>query len=296
MIENFKNYLQQKHFRESTIIGHVKNISYFIKWIHDNQLYEVENITQNNVLEYVQYEQRRNLDVATINIRLGSISKYFEFLKVESLVTRNPARTLRIKGKIKTITEQPLKYADLEALYFEYKKLNKVVANNVKESVYLAHQRNIIIVGLLVWQGLKSDELKKLEVNDINLDEGKIYVPSSARGNSRTLQLHAQQVVHMHTYLHGGIRDQMKKKDDKLFAARTSDIIQALLEELKGLNPIIKNAQHIRASVILYWLKQYNKRQVQYMAGHKYIDSTERYAIQETDSLTDLLVKHHPFG
>ncbi len=296
MIENFKNYLQQKHFRESTIVGHLRNISYFIKWINDNQLYEVENITQNNLLEYVQYEQKRNIEVATINTRLTTISKYFEFLKEESLVSRNPARTLKIKGKIKTITEQPLKYAELEALYFEYKKLNKVVANSVKKSAYLAHQRNIIIVGLLVWQGLKSDELKKLEVNDINLDEGKIYVPSSARGNSRTLQLHAQQVVHMHTYLHGGIRDQMKKKGDKLFAARTCDIVQHLLEELKGLNPIIKNAQHIRASVILYWLKQYNKRQVQYMAGHKYIDSTEKYAVQETDSLTDLLVKHHPFG
>jgi site-specific recombinase XerD len=296
MIEDFKNYLQQRHFRESTIIGHLKNASLFLRWIENVGLYEAENITQNNLLEYVQYEQKRNIDVATINTRLTTISKYFEFLKAESLVTRNPARTLRIKGKIKTITEQPLKYADLEALYFEYKKLNKVVANNVKESVYLAHQRNIIIVGLLVWQGLHSGELEKLEVSHINLDEGKIYVPSTARSNSRTLQLHAQQVVQLHTYLHGGIREQMKMKGDKLFAARTADIVNALLEELKGLNPIIKNAQHIRASVILYWLKQYNKRQVQYMAGHKYIDSTEKYAVQETDSLTDLLVKHHPFG
>jgi site-specific recombinase XerD len=32
------------------------------------------------------------------------------------------------------------------------------------------------------------------------------------------------------------------------------------------------------------------------MAGHKYIDSTERYAVQQTDTLKDLLVKHHPFG
>jgi site-specific recombinase XerD len=292
-MEPFKNYLQQRNFRESTINGHLQNISYFIKWINDNQFYEVENITQNNLLEYVQHEQKRNIDVATINNILTSISKYFEYLKEEKIVSRNPARTLRIRGKVKTITEQPLKYADLEALYFAYKKIEKITIKNLQERVTITHQRNIIIVGLLVWQGLHSGELEKLEVNHINLDEGKIYIPSGARSNSRTLQLHVQQVVQLHTYLHGGVHTM---HNNKLFKGRMCDIVQALLEELKGLNPIIKNAQHIRASVILNWLKQYNKRQVQYMAGHRYIDSTERYAIQETDSLTDLLVKHHPFG
>ncbi len=72
--------------------------------------------------------------------------------------------------------------------------------------------------------------------------------------------------------------------------------ISLLSEELKGINPQIKNAQHIRASVILYWLRQHNKRQVQYMAGHKYIHSTEAYEVQELETLTDQLTKHHPFG
>lgn len=43
------------------------------------------------------------------------------------------------------------------------------------------------------------------------------------------------------------------------------------------------------------FLKQHNKRQVQYMAGHKYISSTEAYVIQEMDTLQDELSKHHPF-
>jgi site-specific recombinase XerD len=296
MMEQFKEYLQQMRYRESTVNGHVQNIGYFLQWVNDNQLYEMENVQHKNLLEYVQHEQKRNIDVATINLRLSSISKYFDYLKTKNIITRNPARTLRIKGKLKTITEQPLKYAELEQLYFAYKQLNKEAASNVKEAVELAHQRNIIVVGLLVWQGLHSGELEKLEVNHINLDEGKIYIPSTARSNSRELKLHVQQVIHLHSYLHGGIREKLKSKNDKLFAARCADIVQHLIEELKGINPIIKNAQHIRASVILYWLKQYNKRQVQYMAGHKYIDSTERYAMQQTDTLTDLLTKHHPFG
>jgi integrase/recombinase XerD len=295
-MEQFRDYLQSKRYRQSTINGHLQNAGYFMQWTENNQLYEAENITHKNLLEYVQYEQKRNLDTATINLRLSSISIYFEFLKEQGTIARNPARTLRIKGKLKKITEQPLTYQQLEELYFTYRQLDKEAANNVKEAVELAHQRNIIIVGLLIWQGLHSGELEKLEISHINLDEGKIYIPGGARSNSRELKLHAQQILTLHTYLNGGVREKLKSKGDKLFAARCYDIIQWLTEELKGINPQIKNAQHIRASVILYWLKQYNKRQVQYMAGHKYIDSTERYAVQQTDTLKDLLVKHHPFG
>jgi site-specific recombinase XerD len=295
-MNEFRNYLIERRYRESTINGHLQNIGYFLQWAEANQLYEIENVQHKNLLEYVQHEQRRNLDTATINLRLQSISLYFEFLKQDGGIIRNPARTLRIKGKLKKITEQPLNYEELEKLYYEYKQLQREVPNNIKEVVELTHQRNIIIVGLLVWQGLHSGELERLEVNHIRLDEGKIYIPSAARSNSRELRLHPQQILSLHTYLHGGLRDKLKPKADELFTARCYDLTQSITEELKGINPQIKNALHIRASVILYWLRQYNKRQVQYMAGHKYIDSTERYAVQETDTLKDLLAKHHPFG
>jgi hypothetical protein len=68
------------------------------------------------------------------------------------------------------------------------------------------------------------------------------------------------------------------------------------MEEIQGLNPIVTNALHIRGSVILNWLKIHSKRQVQYMAGHKYISNKEKYAAQEVEDLQDALSKHHPFG
>jgi site-specific recombinase XerD len=296
MIENFKDYLIARRFMQSTINGHLLNVGYFIKWVEENGLYEVENINYTNLLEYVQYEQKKNKDVSTINLRISSISKYFEFLKEENLITRNPARTLRIKGKAKTIIQNPLKYDELLSLYNGYKSIEKAVPNHIKEKSELAHQRNIIITGLLIWQGLHSGELEKLEVNHVNLNDGIIYIPSTARSNSRELKLSSQQIITLHTYIHGGIRDKFKPQAEELFIGNLHNIINLLLEELKGINLQIKNAQHIRASVILYWLRQHNKRQVQYMAGHKYIHSTEAYEVQELETLTDQLTKHHPFG
>src|ERR1019366_319358 len=126
MTEKFKEYLQQqRRYRQSTVNGHLQNIGYFLKWIEINGLQEVENVQYNDLLNYVQYEQQRNKDVSTINLRISSISKYFEFLKEEGTVNRNPARTLRIKGKVKTVIQNPLKYEELLNLYTSYKALEK---------------------------------------------------------------------------------------------------------------------------------------------------------------------------
>lgn len=296
MIEQFKEYLQQKRFRESTINAHCLNAGYFLRWIENNGLHEAENMQYTDLLNYVQYEQKRNKDVSTINLRISSISKYFEFLKEEGLVNRNPARTLRIKGKAKTIIQNPLKYDELQNLYNGYKSITKEVPAHIQEKSTLAHQRNIIITGLLIWQGLHSGELEKLEVNHVNLNDGIIYIPSTARSNSRELKLSTQQILTLHSYIHGGTRDKLKPQGEELLPGNLHNTVSLLSEELKGINPQIKNAQHIRASVILYWLRQHNKRQVQYMAGHKYIHSTEAYEVQELETLTDQLTKHHPFG
>jgi site-specific recombinase XerD len=296
MIESFKDYLIARRFMQSTINGHLQNVGYFLKWIENNGLHEAENLQYTDLLNYVNYEQKQNKDVSTINLRISSISKYFEFLKEEGFVNRNPARTLRIKGKAKTIIQNPLSYDELLQLYNNYKALEKIVPSHIKEKTALAHQRNIIIVGLLIWQGLHSGELEKLETTHVNLNEGIIYIPSTTRSNSRELKLSSQQIITLHTYIHGSIRDKFKPQAEELFIGNLHNIINLLLEELKGINPQIKNAQHIRASVILYWLRQHNKRQVQYMAGHKYIHSTEAYEVQELETLTDQLEKHHPFG
>ena len=293
-LQAFKEYLQQKRFRESTVNAHLQNIGYFLKWTAASGLCEVENVQYNDLLNYVQYEQGQNKDVSTINLRISSISKYFEFLKQEGSVSRNPARTLRIRGKVKTVIQNPLKYDELLNLYNSYKALQKESLHQHKTD--LAHSRNIIIVGLLIWQGLHSGELGKLEVNHVNLSEGIIYIPSTARSNSRELKLSTQQILTLHSYIHCGVRDQLKPKGDELLVGNLHNTINLLTEELKGIYPQIKNALHIRSSVILHWLRQHNKRQVQYMAGHKYITSTEMYQVQELETLTEQLSKHHPFG
>jgi len=223
-----------------------------------------------------------------MNIRINSIRKYFEHLIEEGQIENNPVRRLRIKGAIQKIIVSPLTYTELESLYQEYVKPKDRYR---EEKHKLAHQRDGIILGLMIWQGIHSGELRKIETGHVNLDEGIIYIPSTRRSNGRELKLDSRQIVALHGYL-----TQASFKGEKLFDIHPANTVQSLVGSLKGINPIIKNAGHIRASVILHWIKMYNKRQVQYMIGHKHISSTEKYEVQELETLTDQLMKHHPFS
>lgn len=134
--------------------------------------------------------------------------------------------------------------------------------------------------------------------------------------NGRTLKLEAFQIIELHEYmtvtrvniLAGRTEERPGRKPKE---TKTTEQISQLFISMNGsenlknsllhfnyalrkLNPNYKNAVQIRQSVITQWLKEKDLRTVQYMAGHKYVGSTERYQTSNLEDLKDALNKHHP--
>ena len=57
---------------------------------------------------------------------------------------------------------------------------------------------------------------------------------------------------------------------------------------------MLLNTKQIRASVITKWLKQYNLRETQYLAGHRYISTTEGYQQNDMEGLSEEINMYHP--
>ena len=72
--------------------------------------------------------------------------------------------------------------------------------------------------------------------------------------------------------------------------------IHHLFNALKKINPKIKSPTQIRTSTISHLQKSIPIRKLQYMAGHKYISSTERYRKNNTDELYRQLELFHPLN
>ena len=156
------------------------------------------------------------------------------------------------------------------------------------------------MLGLLVYQGVTTDEIARLEAADIRLREGKVFIHGTSRSNERWLKLEAVQVVDLQRYLaaHRFKAGTLLAGQKKGFTSTRNIVnqINSIMRQLRRLNPKVRSALQLRSSVIAGWLKQYNLRQVQYMAGHKYVSSTQRYQVSDLEALQCSLRKHHPMG
>jgi integrase/recombinase XerD len=304
-LKGFRTYLQELGNGENTIRQKVNYTGYFLTWLEKENLYPNET-RYNDLLNFIDYCKLEGKSNKHINCKLRSIRNFYEYLKKQNPQVTNPALNLHLKGVKQKLPSNIIGFAGLEKLYQSFKTTDN------------RSKRNKIILSLLIYQGVTTEELGRLETNHLKLKKGKIYIPGNRRRNSRNLELKPFQILELHEYLsetRPAILNEITaprpaRKPDKINKTQIEDqlfisingsenIKNSLLHMFRAIrktNPEILNPKQIRASVITYWLKNHNLRQVQYMAGHKYVSSTERYQMNNLDNLQSKLEKYHPLN
>ena len=296
-MNDFKTHLIKKEYSNNTIHQIERNTLEFINYCKNVDI-EKEQVNFQTVLAFIETLQKRGVKPQTVNIKLGSIKKYYEYLKQYGYVKTNPIDRINQKGTPQTIITNALTNEQLQAIYSRYAQEKTYREKRVK----LIHQRNTVIVGLLIYQGLHAGELTAMQLQDIDVNTATIFVRAGKRSNERHLKLQPNQMLPIYKYLNETL-PQLQTNNSSLsthhlplFTGNLNNVVSYIINELKGLFPQIQNAGHIRASVILNWMKLYDKRQTQYLIGHRYISSTEKYQQQDLQSLTDMMKSFHPFG
>ena len=303
-LEKFSEWLIIKGHTSGTANSFTNTAERFLKWLQEQNI-ETENASYNDVVAYVSYQKKRGNKQRTVQININSIKHFYNFLQAEDAVRENPASNVIIRGIKRKILHEILSTEELETIYKSYsteikhEQGKKVPSQQNKE---LARKRNKIILGLIIYQGIRTEELAKLELQDLQLREGKINIQRSRRTEGRLMKLEAHQVYDLIDYVQT-IRKQIlevtKKQSNKVFiSVGTSlnfhNIMQKLMKLINTQHPKIKDIKQIRTSIISNWLKLYNLRKVQYMAGHRYVSSTEAYQINNLEDLQDDIKKYHP--
>jgi len=308
---SFKTYLQSLGLSKSTIHHYNSYIIDFISWL-DADNTEIENSTAKEITAYLSHLKNKGQSNFTRSIRLKVISHFMNYQIQHNHRTDNPAKNLKLRGTKQKKLYPILSKQELEQLYNTYKvpDENDEKSNRNWFTAYrLSKQRNKAILSLLVNQGLTTAEITRLKVNDLKLKEGTIYMTGSRKSNERILELKPNQIMELMEYAlqtrQMFIPYQEDENTKRLFlsvpsagkkeANDTLQIFKGLTNEIKNTNPKIINFKQVRTSVITHWLKQYNLRQVQYMAGHRYVSSTEAYLVNQMEDLQADIDKFHPF-
>jgi site-specific recombinase XerD len=285
-MNSFEEYRNKNGYSTKSIRVQNSHINRLKAWCI-NQNINLEEISYNQALQFIDSERNRGILNQSIIREINSIRIYFDYLLASGTIRQNIIKRIRIRQSGKKVLPETLSPQQLENIYQSFMSLPQW--EHRTKTAKLLHQRNIVILGLLVYQGMDSGEIGKLETSHINLREGKIYIPSTRKSNARTLKLQANQILPITSYI------EEFNPNPFLFQARKhSDMICKIVKQAKKEHPEIKDSRQIRASVIMNWLKTNNMRQVQYMAGHKSIRSTEQYRNHDLTDLTKQLELFHP--
>lgn len=292
-MKSFKDYLVLKQFSESTIKIYENGVKEFLEWT-DKHHYQEENIRYADLMSYIKHTHKKGKSKLNVQHQLLAVRHYFNYLVKAGKMKSNPAQGVYVRGIARRLPHDLAEYDELMKLYESYR---------VKD---IRDQRNKLILGLLIFQALTIEELETLEPDHINLREGKITIIGTDRTNERVLKLEASQMFELQEYLNKtrsrilyGPKVNEPEKITQLITGMEggttlSGEVAWMMRRLK--HPKIRQASHIRASVIAEWTRRHDVRIVQYMSGHKYVSSTERYQSTNLEDLKEQLRKHHPLG
>lgn len=288
MNKNLENYLSQ-YYAKSTIKAYVREISIYL-----NNTKNAENYTYSDILNYIGLVRSRYSNARTIHRMLAAIKIYYQYLCFEQMRKDNPAQSIVLRDK-------PSKDVQLQDL-FTLKELEKLI-HYKKERIACLAQRNKVLMSLLIYQALTPTEAEKVQLIDLNLEAGTLYIAENAKNNSRTLALKSNQILLFQNYLLVSRKALLKEQKSDFFLVSqcgknmpAGDITKHIRRYYKdAFLPRKVSARSIRQSVITQLLKEKNDlRIVQVFAGHKYPSATEKYRQSNVEALQVALETYHP--
>ncbi len=290
---DFSEYLKYQHRHASTTIkGTESAVRRFLRWAPANGV-STEDTSHKEIMKYTRYLADAGNNQHSIYSNLNALSHYFSYQIFLGEGSINPIKAIKIQGIKRETLYDILSPEELREMYRSYPSETPI------------DTRSRVIIGLYVFQGIHTGELNKIEVHHVDLQRLKILIPSSRRSKSRILNLDPEQLYDLQEYLYK-VRDIMLQETQKetlqLIVSmgsshNTNNLLDKLMKRLEKRCPqLTGGAKQIRASVITQWLKQYDLRKTQRLAGHKFLSSTERYEAYTYEGLREDLEVFHPVG
>ena len=274
----FNEYLERQGFSVSTCRNYSQRSAEYQSWL-DSWEITAEEVQYEDLLSFLETLEKKGLSNRSRQSYMAVIRHYYRYLIAEKLADSNPALGLHVKSR------RLLPNGLLEA-----KELNELYES------YSGDLMNRAILGLIVYQAIRVQELAVLTLNSLQLRKAVISIPACGRHKARSLKLEASQVLDLQELVYQRQNESQQyllvgqRKNSRNITLR----LHKLYKELRSLNPKVRNGDQLRQSRIAYWLKHHNLRQVQVWSGHRYVSSTERYQQTNTEELEAQLKIYHP--
>ena len=288
-ITDFLNYcLIDKGLSDNTYLSYKNDLNMYKAFLHQKNISNPEKISSANVIEFIEYLQKKDHDeITTVARKLTTIKNYHAYLEKEKIAPINV--TLGIKRpKLKKTIAKTLSMDDINTL---------LDINLLTPFDY----RNKAMLELVYGTGLRVSELVNLTLN--NIDFTNCIIRIVGKGNKeRIIPLGEYSMYYLNLYMEK--RPLLEKNNlcEKLFLNNHGKgitrqgffkILKNLLEE-KHLN--VEASPHtLRHSFATHLLEGgADLKSIQEMLGHSDISTTRMYTHVTNQKVTHDYNEYHP--
>ncbi|WP_234972737.1 tyrosine-type recombinase/integrase [Paenibacillus vortex] len=287
---DFTLYLKQQEMRQKTIAGYTAVINEFIQW-RDALLDQPEIVTQLHILEYKSYLKTiRKNHPKTVNRKLAALRKWIQYLQA----------TGQLKEVI-AVKDEAL--ADIERWkdpkFLDKNEIRDIRKGIEKEPSNFLRNRDRCMIYLMLYLGLRQEEMLNLELTDIIRTPGKqkVIIREGKGGFYGELALES-------TELRGAI-DQWIAERAKSRFADSSYLFVSRKSAHAGKRAAVKMIKRVcKTSGVEFTCHQLrhtfakriidetgNIKKAQELLRHKHTSSTEIYTRHRKEELNEVLRK-----
>jgi len=280
----FQEFMYECEFsrksRPETLRGYQRTFETFVKLLPDVALDDLSSSTITRFFKILQERKRivgkglaRNgIKKSTAATYWSKLNNFFEWLRIKKYISLNPFSEMKYPSP---------DYEDRKFLRKEAVEKIITAIHNHSDSLFIL-KRNLVIFYLLLFCGLRREELLLLQVRDIDLERKLLTVRAETSKIPRTryLPLHSQVILYLKDYLKE--RKHLttpyllvSSKNDK---GLSYDGLKHLVLKLNSLSGVKFHLHQFRHTFAVNFLKSSNNiAKLKQLMGHKDIRMTMVY-------------------
>ena len=286
-LPNFFDYLsKEKNFSKNTVVAYKNDLETFKLFCLDQyEISDISKVAYPIIRNWIINLSEKNLSPLTINRKISSLSKYYDFLLKTQVNKVSPLKNhKRLKVQKKLIIpfseDEVFKVVDVFSKDFEGK-------------------RNLLIVDTLYSTGIRRDELINIKLNNVFLNEDLIKVLGK-RNKERLVPVLSGLNKRIKDYL--SFRKEIDSSSSNLFITKRgksigpSLVYRVVKKYFSKVSTKVKTSPHVlRHSFATHMLNNgADVNSIKEIMGHSSLASTQIYTKIKLPTIINDYKKNHP--
>lgn len=282
MEQEYIEYLKDKNKTNGTIKTYITNLECYKRWLLDTTGKQFKKLYRENIQDYISYlrnikktKKGLPLKAQSINVHISSLIKFNKFLvdtgkQTENAVTEADLLSVQKSGVNPCkVSQKEIQEFRQDVLEMECRSLNNFEA-----------KRNFCIVTILQYCGIRISECLGIKIDDLALDTKELVIRRGKGDKQRTVYLNDKCVSAIKGYLEVRpetentylfVSRQSKSKNKPMDRSTINKLFNDFSDKLTPHQERHGWATHGLETHI------YDLHEVQYLAGHISISSTQIY-------------------